>query len=411
MICISSGEAFYTSRIRFKERALTGPAPDVNMRERRSNRSGGVKMRAAAKHCDMRAVAKQSSGVKMRAAAKHCDMRAAARTAFMLSFQFVFILFSSAFARTNPTAVSTGPVCSVINNTICFTVSGSSSSGGTTEPDEITIPLKHAGHLLLMEARIDNETGNFIFDTGSSKLVLNSTYFRKYACIECGERGGITGGLAGVKQTKVSKIQMSGLTYSNVMVDIADLGHIENRRGVKILGLFGLSLLKNMEIVIDVLNSELHLYRLDRSGNRISQGTKEFKADISQKLQVSQDVLFVNSQIAGKTLSFCLDTGAESNVISSASPKKVMNTVSITRRSGLVGSGQASTESLYGTLNDFTMAGRQIPRMQAIITNLDNMSAAFGFTIDGMLGYDFFEKGQICINLVRLEIKVSFNKS
>ena len=88
-----------------------------------------------------------------------------------------------------------------------------------------------------------------------------------------------------------------------------------------------------------------------------------------------------------------------------------MNTVSITRRSGLVGSGQASSESLYGTLNDFSMAGRQIPRMQAIITNLDNMSAAFGFTIDGMLGYDFFEQGQICINLVRLEIKVCFNKS
>ena len=340
-----------------------------------------------------------------------CKERAVA--SFLLPLLFVLMLFSSVSsnAGAGPDAVSTGHVYSVINNTICFTVSGSSSSGGTTEPDEITIPLKHAGHLLLLEARIDNETGNFIFDTGSSKLVLNRTYFIKFTLIDFGDRGGITGGLAGVKQTKVSRIQFSGLAFSDVMVDVADLGHIENRRGVKILGLLGLSLLKNMEIVIDVLHSELHLYRLDRRGNRISQGTKEFKADISQKLQISQDVLFVNSQISGKTLSFCLDTGAESNVLSSASPKKVMNTVSITRRSGLVGSGQASSESLYGTLNDFSMAGRQIPRMQAIITNLDNMSAAFGFTIDGMLGYDFFEQGQICINLVRLEIKVCFNKS
>ena len=384
------GEAFNTSRISCQERAVTSIAPVTGMRERRSKPSGGVNMQAPAK---------QSCSVNMRAA-----------ESFLL---LIFSLLSSAaaWASTNPAAVTTGLVCSVIHNTICFTASGSSSSGGTTEPDDITIPLKQAGHLLLLEARIDNETGNFIFDTGSSKLVLNSTYFRKYTCIECGDRGGITGGLAGVKQTKVTRIQFSGLTYSNVMVDVADLGHIENRRGVKILGLLGLSLLKNMEIVIDIIHSELHLYRLDRSGNRISQGTKEFKADIRQKLQVSQDVLFVNSQIGGKTLSFCLDTGAESNVISSASPKKVMNTVSITRRSGLVGSGPASSESLYGTLNDFSMAGRQIPRMHAIITNLENMSDAFGFTIDGMLGYDFFEKGQVCINLVRLEIKVIFNKS
>ncbi|MCX6281220.1 MAG: pepsin/retropepsin-like aspartic protease family protein [Bacteroidetes bacterium] len=302
-------------------------------------------------------------------------------------------------------------LCYVINSTISITVSGGSASAGSINPDEITIPLKRAGRLLMMEARIDNETGNFIFDTGSSRLVLNSTYFRKYVSIEAGERGGITGGVASVRQTKVSRIQISGFACTNILADMADLGHIENRRGVKILGLMGLSLLKNMEIVIDVRHNELHLYRLDRSGNRISPGSKEFKSDVSQKIQMYQDILFVCPKIGGKILSFCLDTGAESNVISSASSKKVMNTVSITRRSGLVGSGTLSAEALYGTLNDFVLGGQQLPQMQTIITNLDNMSAAFGLTVDGMLGYDFFSKGLICINLVKLEMKISFNKS
>jgi len=88
-----------------------------------------------------------------------------------------------------------------------------------------------------------------------------------------------------------------------------------------------------------------------------------------------------------------------------------MNTVSITRRSGLVGSGRPSADALYGNLNDFDLGGQQISQMQTIITNLDNMSAAFGLTVDGMLGYDFFAKGQICINLVKLEMKICFNKS
>ncbi|MCX6285668.1 MAG: pepsin/retropepsin-like aspartic protease family protein [Bacteroidetes bacterium] len=329
----------------------------------------------------------------------------------ILILLFLLPLSHSAFSLAGFKAVNPGALCYVINSTITITVSESSGSGLSAEPDEITIPLKRAGRLLMMEARIDNETGNFIFDTGSSKLVLNNTYFRKYVSVESGERGGITGGVANVRQTKISRIQISGFSCTNVMADLTDLGHIENRRGIKILGLLGLSLLKNMEIIIDVSHNELHLYRLDHSGNRISKGSKEFKSDISQKIQMYQDVLFVSPKIGGKILSFCLDTGAESNVISSAAPKKVMNTVSITRRSGLVGSGRPSTEALYGILNDFVLGGQQLSQMETIITNLDNMSTAFGLTVDGMLGYDFFARGQICINLVRLEMKVCFNKS
>ncbi|MCX6284353.1 MAG: retropepsin-like aspartic protease [Bacteroidetes bacterium] len=326
-------------------------------------------------------------------------------------FVFLILLSCPAYPHNSLSGCKPGTICYVINGTITITTSETGVSGPAANPDEITIPLKRAGRLLMMEARIDNETGNFIFDTGSSKLVLNSTYFRKYVSMESGERGGITGGVASVRQTKVSRIQISGFTCTNVLADMADLGHIENRRGVKILGLLGLSLLKNMEIIIDVRHNELHLYRLDRKGERISKNSMEFISDISQKVQMFQDILFVSPTIGGKILSFCLDTGAESNVISSASPKKVMNTVSITRRSGLVGSGRPSTDALYGTLNDFALGGQQISLMQTIITNLDNMSAAFGLSVDGMLGFDFFSKGQICINLVKLEMKISFNKS
>lgn len=363
--------------------------------------------------CIRRSVTNPGDGAKMRTDSQSsCPHDHHFHLSFPILIFFILLHLSySAFSLTGSKTINPGDLCYVINNTITITVSESSSSGPSAEPDEITIPLKRAGRLLMMEARIDNETGNFIFDTGSSKLVLNNTYFRKYVSVESGERGGITGGVASVRQTKVSKIQISGFSCTNVLADMADLGHIENRRGVKILGLLGLSLLKNMEIIIDVGHNELHLYRLDHSGNRISKNSKEFKSDISQKVQIYQDILFVSPRIGGKILSFCLDTGAESNVISSSSSKKVMNTVSITRRSGLVGSGKSSTEALYGTLNDFDLGGQQIPRMQTIITNLDNMSAAFGQTVDGMLGYDFFSQGQIYINLVKLEMKISFNKS
>src|SRR5512138_3041409 len=52
---------------------------------------------------------------------------------------------------------------------------------GTIWPEGVymtTIPLKRAGRLFMIEVVIDGITGNLIFDTGASKLVLNSTYFR-----------------------------------------------------------------------------------------------------------------------------------------------------------------------------------------------------------------------------------------
>jgi len=128
----------------------------------------------------------------------------------------------------------------------------------------ITIPLKRVGRLFLIEANIDNQIGNLIFDTGSSGLVLNKTYFRKNIMISKGNGGGITGAIGDVYCTNVDRLQISDLYYENVKADVADLGHIENRRGVKILGLFGLNMIKNFEIVFDVNNSELQLNRLDK---------------------------------------------------------------------------------------------------------------------------------------------------
>ena len=46
--------------------------------------------------------------------------------------------------------------------------------------DSILIPLKRAGNLFLIEARIDTMVGNFIVYLGAPYLVLNATYFRDY---------------------------------------------------------------------------------------------------------------------------------------------------------------------------------------------------------------------------------------
>jgi len=277
-------------------------------------------------------------------------------------------------------------------------------------PDVITIPLKRVGRLFLIEAIIDNENGNFLFDTGSQQLVLNSIYFRKYMTRDVVAGGGVTGMVGNVSRTRVKHLDMSGIINDDIMADVTDLGHLENRRGVKIFGLFGFAMLKNLEVVIDANHNQLVLYRLDRNGIRLNASNRAFQFDLSQKAELYRNILFLQASIGGKILNFCFDTGAESNVISNWLPRKVMDKITITRRSTLNGVGSLSADVLYGKLNDFNIVNRQIPGMQVIITSLENMAASFDHSLDGMLGFDFLEQGIISVNLVTKEVKMAFVK-
>ncbi len=274
----------------------------------------------------------------------------------------------------------------------------------------ITIPLKRAGRLFLIEARIDGQTGNLIFDTGATGLVLNKTYFRKYVTEEKPAGGGITGGQGKMYRIKVGRIDISDLYYKDICADITDLGHIENRRGVKILGLFGLNMISSFEITFDANNSELQLSRVDKQGNRLSTTQADLKFDFTQNIETQHNIMVIKGKIGEKVLNFCLDTGAESNVLSNAVPKKVMNTVTIKRRSSMGGAGAASVEVLYGTMNEFEFGKYQFGNMETVITNLDAMCDSYGCNIDGMLGYDFWQKGIFQINFEKKEISFSLGK-
>jgi predicted aspartyl protease len=294
------------------------------------------------------------------------------------------------------------------DKTIWFPGSIIKSDAITGEIEFVAIPLKRIGNLVVIEARIDNETGNFIFDTGSSELVLNSTYFRKLFRIE-EESGGITGSSGAVERTIVKNIQIPGLNFRNITANVSNLGHLENRRGIKILGLIGLSLFRNMEIIIDFDRNELYLFSLDKAGNRISTKDPGYKPDLVQKIEVFNNVLFVKVNIAGKILSFCLDTGAESNVINSHAPKDVLRSITILQRKNLMGVSKKESEVLLCSVNNLSLGNKPMPGMNAIVADLHELSAYYGYQIDGMLGFDFFIKGKVIINMKKKELKLCLN--
>jgi hypothetical protein len=273
----------------------------------------------------------------------------------------------------------------------------------------ITLPLKRAGNLILLDAIIDSVPGNLILDTGSAALVLNSIWFREGRRSASFVAGGVTGSAGAVTRGRVNDMQLSGISFHGLDANITDLGHIEQARNVKVLGFFGLSMLRDFEVVVDLNNNFLELHRLDSQGRRINPPQREIRHDISLPVRVESNVMFLDAEIAGRKLTFCLDTGAESNVISSHLPNRVLSTIDIFRRSNLRGAGGQNVEVLYGFMNDFSIEKTVIRGMNIIITNLTAMSQSYGVRIDGMLGCDFFEKGVFYINMRQNRLGIVLN--
>lgn len=276
--------------------------------------------------------------------------------------------------------------------------------------DSLIIPLKRAGRLIMVEAVVDDEAGNLIFDSGATGLVLNRTYFRNHISAAQVASNGITGTVSEVDEIMVDKLSVSSLIFTKSKANLADLGHIENRRGVKVLGLFGFGLLRNFEIQIDVANGQLKLYRIDRKGNRVM-ASNPFKADYTQKMDVFNNIVFIKGDIGGKELQFCLDTGAETNAIGTDAPNVVLKTITIQRKSNLKGAGSQVNQILYGIMNDFKLSSTRLHSMETIVSNLDHLSEAYGMHIDGMLGFNFLAKGIICINFGKKQFAMRFNNS
>lgn len=266
------------------------------------------------------------------------------------------------------------------------------------------IPFSRAGNLILIGAKADTTEGNFILDTGAQGLVLNITYFRDYPATAFSneEQSGITGTMGGVSKTQIREFSFGCMKYSAITADLADLGHLEDIKGVKILGLVGLSLLRQFEMIIDYEKNLLYLHRISKKEASIykSPMLSDPTTYSVVPIEVWNNYLVTRTTLAGKKLRLMIDSGSESNVLDSRLPGKIFDNVEILRRVQLSGTGTRKVEALYGNLNNLTIGNQPTGSLPVIITNLDKTCLSDNSCIDGILGFDFLSLHKIGFNFV-----------
>jgi hypothetical protein len=270
----------------------------------------------------------------------------------------------------------------------------------------LVVPIKRAGNLIIIEATVDSLEGNFVFDTGAPYLVLNETYFRDYPKISDQDAGGINGSSEGSFATVVHNFRILDLQYSKLTADVTDLSSIENGRGIKILGLLGTRLFSQFAITVDLFRNVLYIQKLDKDGN-----IPESEIVFRDRFMVSafrylNDVIFLKGSVNNKTLWFAFDTAAETNLLDYDASKKMIKDMKVISRSKVTGIGGSSFEVIYARFDELIVGDRMFMQNHVLLTNLDKMANAYGHSVDGILGYDFFVRGIFSINFVKKQFEM-----
>ena len=280
----------------------------------------------------------------------------------------------------------------------------------TGDYDRMVMPLYRVQNLFLLEATIDGQTGYFVLDTGAPGLVLNRTYFRESKRQETASAFGATGEGSEVYVQWADSLRIRDLIYRNVRADVVNLGHLENARGVRILGLLGANLFYELELELDLAREVLVVYATDKRGNS-SRPPEPDSDSLAMPITVDSDLWFLTGNCDKKKLRFCLDTGAEIGVLDNRVGNKVLNHFRLTRNSTLRGSGNRTVQTLGGRLDLLSFAEQDFNGMPFLLTDLSPLAAAYGTGLDGILGYDFLIQGRVVINPRKKTLLLYFYES
>jgi hypothetical protein len=273
-------------------------------------------------------------------------------------------------------------------------------------PDSFTaiIPFSRAGNLILIRAKADTIEGNFILDTGCPHLVLNHTYFRQYPVTYPvdDEKSTIAGAIYSVPQATIATFSFGNLQHNRLTADLVNLGHIENSKGVRILGLIGMQLLKRYEMIIDYQNNLIYIHQIGKKEGSTyrHESLKDTSAYRTVPFELTDDRIIVKSVMAGKKLKLIIDSGAESNVIDSRLPDKIFEQVNITGRIMMTGAGNKKVEALQGDMSSLIIGGQEMTNLPVLITNLEKTCFSYSGCVDGILGFDFLSLQKIGFNFV-----------
>ena len=260
--------------------------------------------------------------------------------------------------------------------------------------------------LILLKAKVNDDFGYFLFDTGSPQLVLNKKYFAASPEGEHVKRLiDVNGNTATSDQVFVRSFQMGSLSRNDFWSNEVNLVGLERKLNRRVLGLIGLEVIKNLEVLIDYHQSSMTLTKLD--GRGVPKVRNPRQPDFKLNFQLGEflpvlEVAFTNQV----RVNLGLDTGSTLNLMDKQWQASFEE---LTIRKGKIsynGVLSTSRKKDYWLIPDVNIGNQVVWKFWKAAFSDFSHFRDYKVPMDGILGINFLRMGEVAINYRNRTISV-----
>ncbi len=258
------------------------------------------------------------------------------------------------------------------------------------------IPFQFIGNLIVVKAKVNGHNGNFILDTGSPILILNSAYFSGFKSTD--KNKGIMD-IHGMELPPellfVNSIEIQGIELRNATAKIIDLSNYELLKHISLSGILGYDSFRGKQLIFDFEKHLLHISGIDAVDTHL------YSIQDSVELKMNGHLPCIAVTYGRQNYWFALDTGSELNLFHLPYLRGKGDGFRGSGRVTLKGLGNSAKKLSKVWLYQFQIGNQLQDSLEVVLTDMNSVNSKFHWPIDGLLGTAFLKEHLICIHYKR----------
>lgn len=259
----------------------------------------------------------------------------------------------------------------------------------------IIIPIKRNGNLFTVKAKVNGIEGEFIFDSGSPRLILNKKYFgnndtEKESVSNVKD---VNGHISNMDIINIKEFDFYGIKAYDTDLLVLDLSHLEIESPIN--GILGYEVFKDYDLIFDYENNTLTLIKPEVTSLYIE---KFDSSKIEVPIEMTSHIAYVNGEINGIKIKLGIDTGAGVNMLWNDFFYKISENINDVKETNLKGAGKDTKQTSSGYV-DKLIIGSKIFNNTYTIFN-DMLHTNLNEQIDGLIGYEILSKQKTLLSYI-----------
>ena len=254
------------------------------------------------------------------------------------------------------------------------------------------IPFQKKANLIIVKARVNGNSENFIFDTGAKTLIINSKYVEAYER-KTNNKYEVKG--VGSKVLKVEDINVKNFEFGNINKNrfnaiVLEMTLIEEIVGKPVYGMIGYEIFAGYDIVIDYKQSFLTFIPPAEFMNYWNQNVINRKFSYLD-FSMSDHLPIVNALAGDKKITLGIDTGAARTLIDQNIIDLIRYEIEGLREQTLVGIDNENLSITCGTIRRIKIGQKNYDNIEILIKDLSHINDNISRKVNGLIGYDILK--------------------